>query len=81
MDEEQIQRLLKEAEQNCDMMKVYEHTLLRMDIDALQAANIERPLTVEEVGANFAWVGFLDGIEFTLRNLILNIVKDEKPGE
>lgn len=71
MDEKQIVSLMEQARASIDPMDVYNHTLLRLNIDELKQAHAAEPLRMDEVGANFAYAGFLEGIEFTLRNLIL----------
>lgn len=72
LTEENIQTLLEQASRAVDRMDIYKECLEKLDIEAIISANKERPLTFEEIGANFSYCGFLVGIEYALRNLNIN---------
>lgn len=69
MTEQNIQELLDDAAKMVTPSQIFEKCFSRMDKDTILKHNAERPLTFEEIGANFAYIGFLEGIEFALRNL------------
>lgn len=69
MTEQNIQELLNDVVKMVTPGQVFEKCFSRMDKDTILKHNAERPLTFEEIGANFAYIGFLEGIEFALRNL------------
>ena len=69
MDESTIQRLLKEAESIANINDVYDLVSKRIDTVALTLRCDEGKLTFKDIGANFAYIGFLEGVEFALRNI------------
>ena len=68
MTEQNIQELLNDVVKMVTPDKVFEKCYARMDIDAIMQHEKNRPLTFQEIGANFAYIGFLEGVEFALRN-------------
>lgn len=76
MTEQNIQELLNDVTKMITPKQIFEKCFSRMDKNTLLQYNAERPLTFEEIGANFAYIGFLEGIEFALRNLAETEVGD-----
>lgn len=66
MTETEIQELLAQVPQIISPDYVYEEALKKLDVTAMVQG---RPLTMKEAGWNFAYVGFLYGVEWALRNL------------
>ena len=67
MDENTIQRLLKEVQKIVSPQEVYQKVETKLDINKL--LNERDNLSFYEIGCNFSYIGFLEGIEFALRNL------------
>ena len=73
MDENTIQRLLKEAAELVDMQENFricnekvENISMKM---AILSGEIPDDKIFDTIASNYAYSGFLEGIEFTLRNL------------
>ena len=69
-EEKEIQDLLAQLPQIVTPDYVYEEASKMLDTVSMVVSNKETPLTMKEVGWNFAYAGFCKGVEFALRNLM-----------
>lgn len=69
MDEKNIQSLIKEIPSIITPEEVYDLALSKLDALRMVQESKEKPLTVHEIGQNFAYAGFIQGIEYALRNI------------
>ena len=65
MSEENIQNLLKEIRDNADVNAIYKAVLGKIDLYEMADTNI----SIKEILANFAYAGFMFGVEHALRNI------------
>lgn len=76
MDEKSIQRLLEELKDVVDMSGIYEKCNKRVDTISMAAAiksgEVHQEKVFETIASNYAYIGFLEGVEFSLRNLEIN---------
>lgn len=69
MDEKNIRNLIDEARAAIKPEDVYNLTASKLDIPKMVRDSKEKPLSVHELGLSFAYVGFMQGIEYALRNI------------
>ena len=69
MTESDIQKLLEDLPNHANINDVYEVVSKRVDMIAMTQALNEGKLTFKDIAGNFAYIGFLEGVEFALRNL------------
>ncbi len=68
MDEQTVERLVKEALEIMPAIDIYNQSIKNVDIEALQDA---QSVSTEDIAATFAVAGFAEGIRFVLRNLTI----------
>ncbi|WP_303838365.1 hypothetical protein [Ruminococcus flavefaciens] len=71
MDENNIHKLITDLQYIVDMAGVFEKCNDRIDIITLANKIQSGEITniFDTIAANYAYIGFLEGVEFTLRNL------------
>lgn len=75
MDEKNIQTLMKKVPELVSPNQVYDLALEKLDVEKMAA---EKNLTSTDIGWNFAYVGFLTGVEWALRNIEAHEDEEDK---